>query len=105
VGNRPVAVPIGTGGPSDAPVAIAAGAALPLSRRFTPEEWEAAIASRTALRTTGAVAEAALAAAAAAIVDEGKGVRERMAGGVLGTSTRPTFNRGTESTFLYEHSP
>jgi hypothetical protein len=49
------------------------------ARRFTPEEWEAETASRTAAKTTGAVAVAALAAAAGAMVDEGKGVRERMA--------------------------
>ena len=68
----------GVGGPNGSTDPTRAeGAALPESRRFTPEEWEAENAARLAAKTSGAVAVAAM-EIAAAIVDEGKGVRERM---------------------------
>ena len=58
------------GSPWRGPVPTRAeGAALPESRRFTPEEWEAENAARLAAKTSGAVAVAAM-EIAAAIVDQ-----------------------------------
>ena len=72
--------------------AKAEGVGLPEATVFTPSEWEAQVASRLAAKTTGAVAVAAM-AEAAKIVDEGKGVRERVAECLRLRRERLTFGK------------
>ena len=80
-------------GQPDLSPAVAEGVTLPVeSRVFTPEEWEADQAARLAAKTTGAVAVAAM-AEAAKIVDEGKGVRERIAESQRLLKDRLTFGK------------
>jgi NuA3 HAT complex component NTO1 len=77
--------------------AVAEGASLPIeSRVFTPEAWEADRAAALARRTTGAVAAAAMEAASrggAAMIDEGVGVRERIAEAQRLLRDRVTFGK------------
>ena len=84
------------GGPRTAEPAVAEGASLPIeSRVFTPEAWEADRAAALARRTTGAVAAAAMEAAsrAGAMIDEGVGVRERVAEAQRVLRDRVTFGK------------
>ena len=83
---------VGGGVKSGKDPARAEGVGLPESTVFTPSEWEAEVASRLAAKTTGAVAVAAM-AEAAKIVDEGKGVRERVAECLRLRRERLTFGK------------
>ena len=69
------------------------------SRVFTPEAWEADRAAALARRTTGAVAAAAMEAAsrAGAMIDEGVGVRERVAEAQRVLRDRVTFGSPTST--------
>ena len=89
-----------SGDPSNLPVkpttfdpAVAEGASLDItSTVFTPEQWEGDRSRRLATRTTGNIAQAAM-EAAAKMIDEGKGVRERILDSQRLLKDRLTFGK------------